>query len=288
MRVLEQRRARNRRQEVHTQALRRDHVHERVGAGGVRVVAALGDVLPHGLGLHVEGAQHAGVHHHAGRAVGAEEGASKLAVRGEEVVDVLLRRRRHRVAEADERAIAAALEESARHADARGGLLVLVGAGLLAGAAARGRARRLVTGVLGLLARWPNAGALSTFSSVVFRTLLRQPESEARLECVLTDPEVRAPRHAPPLPRAAPGRPLQGLTSWPTPWTAQQAACGSLARATSAVEHAFVLSGAARRAAPGSGRGCPLHRRGSRVSRLGRPWVCAAAADVYERRSTEC
>ena len=75
----------------------------------------------------------------------------------EEVVDVLLRRRRHRVAEADERAIAAALEESARHADARGGLLVLVGAGLLAGAAARGRARRLVTGVLGLLARWPNA-----------------------------------------------------------------------------------------------------------------------------------
>ena len=93
MRVLEQRRARNRRQEVHTQALRRDHVHERVGAGGVRVVAALGDVLPHGLGLHVEGAQHAGVHHHAGRAVGAEEGASKLAVRGEEVVDVLLRRR---------------------------------------------------------------------------------------------------------------------------------------------------------------------------------------------------
>ena len=148
-------------------------------------------------------------------------------------------RRRHRVAEADERAIAAALEESARHADARGGLLVLVGAGLLAGAAARGRARRLVTGVLGLLARWPHAGALSTFSSVVFRTLLRQPESEARLECVLTDPEVRAPRHAPPLPRAAPGRPLQGLTSWPTPWTAQQAACGSLARATSAVERAL-------------------------------------------------
>ena len=34
--------------------------------------------------------------------------------------------------------------------------------------------------------------------------------------------------------------------------------------------------------------GCPLHRRGSRVPRLGRPWVCAAAADVYERRSTEC
>ena len=79
------------------------------------------------------------------------------AVRGEEVVDVLLRRRRLRVAEADERAIAAALEESARHADARGGLLVLVGAGLLAGAAARGRARRLVMGVLGLLAWWPNA-----------------------------------------------------------------------------------------------------------------------------------
>ena len=116
--------------------------------------------------------------------------------------------------------------------------------------------------------------------------LLRQPESEARLECVLTDPEVRAPRHAPPLPRAAPGRPLQGLTSWPTPWTVQQAACGSLARATSAVEHAFALSGAARRAAPGSGRGCPLHRRGSRVTPRGRPWVCAAAADVYERRST--
>ena len=154
-------------------------------------------------------------------------------------------------------------------------------AGLLAGAAARGRARRLVTGVLGLLARVPSR--LFRLSS---SELLRQPESEARLECVLTDPEVRAPRHAPPLPRAAPGRPLQGLTSWPTPWTAQQAACGSLARATSAVEHAFALSGAARRAAPGSGRGCPLHRRGSRVSRLGRPWVCAAAADVYERRST--
>ncbi len=246
MRVLEQRRARNRRQEVHTQALRRDHVHERVGAGGVRVVAALGDVLPHGLGLHVEGAQHAGVHHHAGRAVGAEEGASKLAVRGEEVVDVLLRRRRLRVAEADERAIAAALEESARHADARGGLLVLVGAGLLAGAAARGRARRLVTGVLGLLARWPNAimedivwfGCPLDFFVCRLQNLLRQPESEARLECVLTDPEVRAPRHAPPLPRAAPGRPLQGLTSWPTPWTAQQAACGSLARATSAVGRA--------------------------------------------------
>ena len=98
----------------------------------------------------------------------------------------------------------------------------------------------------------------------------------------------RAPRHAPPLPRAAPGRPLQGRTSWPTPWTVQQAACGSLARATSGIGHAFALSGAARRAAPGSGRGCPLHRRGSRVTPRGRPWVCAAAADVYERRSTEC
>ena len=180
MRVLEQRRARNRRQEVHTQALRRDHVHERVGAGGVRVVAALGDVLPHGLGLHVEGAQHAGVHHHAGRAVGAEEGASKLAVRGEEVVDVLLRRRRHRVAEADERAIAAALEESARHADARGGLLVLVGAGLLAGAAARGRARRLVTGVLGLLARWmPSRLFRLSSSEHCCVSLSQRPDSSA-------------------------------------------------------------------------------------------------------------
>ena len=45
--------------------------------------------------------------------------------------------------------------------------------------------------------------------------------------------------HAPPLPRAAPGRPLQGRTSWPTPWTVQQAACGSLARATSAVGRAL-------------------------------------------------
>ena len=48
------------------------------------------------------------------------------------------------------------------------------------------------------------------------------------------------------------------------------------------------LSGAARHATPGSGRGCPLHRRGSRVTPQGRPWICAAAADVPERRSTEC
>ena len=127
--------------------------------------------------------------------------------------------------------------------------------------------------------------ALSTFSSVSSSELLCVSLSQRRTD---GPGSKRAPRHAPPLPRAAPGRPLQGLTSWPTPWTAQQAACGSLARATSAVEHAFALSGAARRAAPGSGRGCPLHRRGSRVPRRGRPWVCAAAADVYERRSTEC
>ena len=86
--------------------------------------------------------------------------------------------------------------------------------------------------------RSPNALRSSTQPDESVR--LSQYPLSTVLACRLFSQNNGGPTgHAPPLPRAAPGRPLQGRTSWPTPWTVQQAACGSLARATSAVGRAL-------------------------------------------------